>query len=278
MANRELTDKVALITGANNPEGIGAAAAKVLSMEGADVFINYLRLSPQKWGISEDEASLANKPGEALYHALRMEPPDEVLKFIQEHDGKASEWEADLNDAANIPLLFDKVESELGPVDILVNNAAHYCNADSIEELTPQTIDETYSINVRATLLLISEFVSRHKKLNKNWGRIINLSTGPAQAFTSQITYGTSKAAIEAATRAIAREVGPLGITINCVAPGPTQTGYISEKTEENSISQIPLRRLGYPNDIANAIVFLASDKAGWMTGQVLRVTGGLDM
>ena len=163
-------------------------------------------------------------------------------------------------------------------MDILVNSAAHYADADGIGELTPEVIDETYAVNTRATLLLIDEFVRRHRQRKATWGRIINVSTGPAQCFTTQISYGSSKAAIEAATRAIAREVGPLGVTVNAVAPGITQTGYISREREEEWLPTIPLRRLGKPDDIAHAVVFFASDRAGWITGQVLRVTGGRDM
>ncbi len=92
------------------------------------------------------------------------------------------------------------------------------------------------------------------------------MSTGPSQCFVGQISYGSSKAAIEAFTRSIAFEVGPLGITINTVAPGATQTGYITVKAEQELIATIPLRHLGLPEDIANTILFLASDKSSWTT------------
>lgn len=213
-----------------------------------------------------------------MYHYLRTKDAQEVVDSIINERGTAIACEIDLRNTNNISVLFDVVEAKFGGVDILVNNAADARNDDSIDTITADTIEKTYSVNVEATLLLISEFVRRYKKSNKKQGRIINVSTGPAQFFMRQITYGTSKAAIEAATRAIAGEVGPLGITVNTIAPGATQTGYIDKEAEAGLIPTIPLRRLGQPEDIANAILFLASDQASWLTGQVIRVTGGRDM
>lgn len=192
--------------------------------------------------------------------------------------GLVDAWETDLRDPDNVSNLLDRIESKFGSVDILVNNAAEYRNNDSIDTITAKDIEKTYSVNVKATLLLISEFVHRHKRYKKKWGRIINLSTGPSQCFVGQISYGSSKAAIEAFTRSIAFEVGPLGITVNTVAPGATQTGYITVEDEQKLIPTIPLRRLGLPEDTANTILFLASDKSSWTTGQIIRVNGGRDL
>lgn len=278
MIDTRLKGKVALITGANNPSGIGAAIARAFAKEGARVFITYYRTSPEDYGITLKEAKSASEPGVSLYHYLRTKDAQEVVDSIINERGTAIACEIDLRNTNNISALFDVVEAKFGGVDILVNNAADARNDDSIDTITADTIEKTYSVNVEATLLLISEFVRRYKKSNKKQGRIINVSTGPAQFFMRQIAYGTSKAAIEAATRAIAGEVGPLGITVNTIAPGATQTGYIDKKAEERLIPTIPLRRLGQPEDIANAILFLASDQASWLTGQVIRVTGGRDM
>ncbi len=278
MSDIGLKDKVVLITGANNSEGIGAAAAKAFAREGAHVFITYLRFPPETRGFTKDEAVLAREPGWLLYHRLRMESADEVLATLREEGGRAEAWETDLTIPESIPLLYEKVDAEFGPVNILVNNAAHYADVDTAADLTGEVIDEIYAVNTRATLLLMAEFARKHKKNHQEWGRIINISTGPAQYFAGQVAYGTSKAAIEAATRAVATEFGPLGITVNTVAPGATQTGYIDKELEKELLPNIPMGRLGRPEDIANAIVFLASDKAGWITGQVLRVTGGRDM
>lgn len=276
MLNYNLNNKVALITGANH--GIGAATAKALAADGVKVFITFYRTSPEDYGVTYNKAKAAKEPGMPLYHFLRTKDAQEVVASIVNEGGTATAWETDLTDSKNITLLFDKVKSEFGSVDILVNNAAEYRNNDAIDTITAEDIEKTYSVNVKATILLIAEFVKRHKKNKKEWGRIINLSTGPSQCFVKQIAYGSSKAAIEAFTRSIASEVGPFGITVNTVAPGATQTEYISIKDEKELIPTIPLRRLGLPEDIANAILFLASEKANWITGQILRVNGGRDL
>ena len=115
------------------------------------------------------------------------------------------------------------------------------------------------------------EFIQHHK----NYGRVINLSTDSAQVFAGQITYGASKATLEALTRSIAMEVGKYGITVNCVAPGPTQTGWIDADLENIVIPLIPMGKLIQPEDIANTILFLASEQAKMITGQVIKVSGG---
>ncbi len=278
MVDTGLKGKVVLITGANNPVGIGAAAAKAFSREGAKVFLTYIRLPGQQKCIDSVDIESATEPGWAFYTAMGMKSANDVVDTIRKEGGTAAECEADLANPDNIPMLFNRAESELGPVDILINNAAHCADADKVGDLTARNIDQTYAVNVRGTLLLIAEFVERRKKGDRKYGRIINISTGPAQRFGGQITYGSSKAAIEAFTRSIAGDVGPMGITVNTIAPGATQTGYIDEETEGRLVPTIPLRRLGQPEDIANTIVFLASDQASWITGQVIRVTGGRDM
>lgn len=267
-----------LVTGANNPFGIGAATAKAFAREGGKVFITYYRTSPEDYDVSHKEAKFATEPGMPLYHYLRSQDAEQVVDTIVADGGIADSWETDLRDPDNIRALLDRVESTFGTVDILVNNAAEYRNHDSINTITPEDIEKTYSVNVKAALILISEFVHRHKAQGKNWGRIVNLSTGPSQCFVGQISYGSSKAAIEAFTRSIAFEVGPLGITVNTVAPGATQTAYISPKAEKELLLTIPMRRLGLPEDIAETILFLSSEKSGWTTGQVIRVNGGRDL
>jgi 3-oxoacyl-[acyl-carrier protein] reductase len=267
--------KVALITGANNPIGIGAATALALAEAGAHVFITYLQIAPENYGISAEEAQAATQPGLPLYHALRAQPADAVLQRIRQSGEQAAATEMDLTDPANIPALFDQVEAALGPVDILVNNAAHYEDPDTSFAISAGLLDRTFAVNMRATVLLIGEYLQRYRRRQATWGRVINLSTDAAQTFAGQIAYGASKAAVEAFTRSIAIEAGPLGITVNTIAPGPVQTGYISPAAEEQLVAQIPLRRLGQPDDIANAVRFLASTQADWITGQVIKVSGG---
>ena len=132
-------------------------------------------------------------------------------------------------------------------------------------------IDDTFAVNVRGSLLMIREFVKHHG----DYGRIINLSTDAAQVFAGQITYGASKATLEALTRSIAMEVGKYGFTVNCVAPGPTQTGWIDEDLEKAVLPLIPMGKLIQPEDIAETILFLSSEQARMLTGQVIKVSGG---
>jgi len=275
MIDTGLKEKVVLVTGANNPYGIGAETARAFAREGARVFISYLRLSPEAFGFSSDTTQKATTPGLPFYHAMRTKTADEVVQSIRAAGGRAEAYEADLTDAELIPQLFDRVETSFGPVDVLVNNAAHYEDPDTIFTVSKPSLDRTFAVNTRIPVLLIAEFVRRQQQRQNHWGRIINLSTDAAQVFAGQITYGASKVALEAFTRSIAVEVGPLGITVNTVAPGPVQTGYIPAVFENELIPAIPLRRIGKPADIADVIVFLASEQARWLTGQVIKVSGG---
>ncbi|MBA3424547.1 MAG: SDR family NAD(P)-dependent oxidoreductase [Rubrobacteraceae bacterium] len=274
MIDTGLRDRVVLITGGNH--GIGAATARAFAAQGAKVFITYLRLSSEDYGIDREEARLAGAPGLPLYHAAQMKSADEVMGQIRDAGGRVESWETDLTNATIIPELFDRAEGMLGPVSVLVNNAA-YCERppDAILTTSAVSIDKHFAVNTRAVVLLISELVRRHKDRSGRWGRVINVSTDAAQNFAGQISYGASKAATEAFTRSVATEVGPLGITVNTVAPGPVQTGYITRESEEELLPGIPLRRIGEPRDIADAIVFLASEQARWITGQIIKVSGG---
>lgn len=181
--------------------------------------------------------------------------------------------EKDIADETQVKEICDTVTKRFGKADILVNKASvnDENGNDTIETITQQVIDHTFSVNVRGTLLMISYFIKNFK----NNGRIINLSTDAAQSFAGQITYGASKATLEALTRSIAREVGKYKITVNSVAPGSTQTGWIDEEHEQRVISEIPMGQLIQPKDIVNTILFLASKQAGMLTGQVIKVSGG---
>jgi 3-oxoacyl-[acyl-carrier protein] reductase len=262
----DLTDRVVLITGANSPIGIGATTALRFCQEGARVALVYKRLSLPY------DPERARLPGLDRYRLLLSDNAQAIERRLRETTEHYTIIEQDITAPGAAQRIFDRVEERLGTVEVLVNNAAEYAEqGDTILHITEDVIDRTFDVNVKATLLMIKEFVARRG----DYGRIVNLSTDAAQAFPGQIAYGASKATTEAFTRSIAVEVGHLGITVNAVAPGPTQTGYISEEQEAALLPDIPLDRVGQPEDIADAILFLASARASWLTGQVIQVSGG---
>ena len=181
--------------------------------------------------------------------------------------------ESDISDETAVKEIYEAAAARFGGVDILVNNAADgdMEGIDTIEQITPGVIDDTFAVNVRGSILMSREFVNRRR----DYGRIISLSTDAAQTFAGQITYGASKATLEALTRSIALEVAGYGITVNCVAPGPTQTGWIDSELEKAVLPLIPMGQLIRPEDIAETILFLASEQARMITGQVIKVSGG---
>lgn len=261
-----LTDRVVLITGTSSPIGIGATTALRFCQEGARVALVYKRLA-----LTYDP-DRAQQSGMDRYRRLLSDNAQRIEQRLSEITDQYLVIEQDITEPGAAARILDRVEDRLGTVEVLVNNAAEYAEqGDTILRITEDVIDKTFDVNVKATLLMIKEFVTRCG----DYGRIVNLSTDAAQAFPGQIAYGASKATTEAFTRSIAIEVGHLGITVNAVAPGPTQTGYISEEQETALLPEIPLGRIGRPEDIADAILFLASARASWLTGQVIRVSGG---
>jgi len=263
--NLGLAGKVAIITGTNNPQGIGATTAFALAREGVKLALGYKKIP------HEYDESKTGFDGFDRYFKANGGDAAEVEERLRSMNAECFFVEGDVMDEQYVKLIFDRAIERFGKVDILVNNAADCDYDDTIETVTANAIGNTLGVNVRGTLLMMREFVKRR---GEN-GRIINLSTDAAQVMAGQIAYGASKAAVEALTRSVAIEVGKYGITVNCVAPGPTQTGWMDEELTNSVLPQIPLGKLIAPQDIADAIVFLASERAAMITGQVIKVSGG---
>jgi 3-oxoacyl-[acyl-carrier protein] reductase len=283
MIETKLSGRVAVVTGANH--GIGAAAAQGLAAQGTKVLITYLRYAH---GVTES----TEVPGREFHAKQRARSGQEVVSAINAFGGVAIGLEADLSMDGSADRVLDFAEGQLGPVEILVNNAA-YSAGDTFdpqrgtqfnpaglisEAFTAERFDRHIAVNTRAVALLMASFARRHVARGATWGRIINLSTDAAHTFPTQVSYGASKFATESLTRSAAVELGQHGITVNVVSPGPTQTGYITPDNEPQVQAMIPLGRLGTPEDVADVIVFLASEQGRWLTGQVLYAAGGKTM
>lgn len=267
MQDYGLKDRVAIVTGANNPQGIGAATALAFAREGAKVVLVYQRI-PRDFDEDKTEGN-----GPDRYYKANAGDASAVARRLDELNAEYLVLEKDISDEVQVGEVFEAAIDRFGCVDVLVNNAAtdDETGNDTIETITQGVIDDTFAVNVRGSLLMTREFVRRRK----DYGRVVFLSTDSAQVFAGQITYGASKATLEALTRSIAMEVGKYGITVNSVAPGPTQTGWIDEELEKVVLPLIPMGKLIQPEDIANTILFLASDQARFVTGQVIKVSGG---
>ena len=267
MINYGLKDRVAIITGANNLQGIGATTALAFAREGAKVVLVYKKI------FRPFDENKTDKNGVDRYYSANAGDTTLVECKLKELNADYMILEKDISKEEDVKEIYSKVIEHYGRVDILVNNAAvdDENGFDTIEKITPNVIDDTFSVNVRGSILMIRELINRRG----DYGRIINLSTDAAQVFAGQITYGASKATLEALTRSIALEVAPYGITVNCVAPGPTQTGWIDEEFEKVVVPLIPMGKLIRPEDIAETILFLASEQARMLTGQVIKVSGG---
>ena len=267
MVDYGLKDRVALITGANNPRGIGAATAFAFVREGAKVVLVYKRI-PRPFDKNKNDRNGADR-----YFEANAGNADVVEGKLKEMNADYLILESDISDETAVKEIYSKALGRYGKIDILVNNAADgdMDGIDTIERITRKVIDDTFAVNVRGSILMMREMINHRG----DYGRIINLSTDAAQVFAGQIAYGASKATLEALTRSIAIEAAKYGITVNCVAPGPTQTGWIDAELEKAVLPLIPMGKLIRPEDIAETILFLSSERAGMLTGQVIKVSGG---
>jgi 3-oxoacyl-[acyl-carrier protein] reductase len=282
-----LAGKVALITGANH--GIGAATARAFATQGARVFLTYCR-PPCRY--SPEELAAAREGGvggDAVYCAFQQQDAAPMVEEILAAGGEAAAVDADLADPGRIPWLFDQCERRLGPAEVLVNNHTHCVletfdpalvsdEGSGVHLVSAARIDAHFAINARACALMMEEYLQRCLKRGAAGGRIINVSTDAAHAHTANVSYAASKHALESYSRSAAAELGKYGITVNVVAPGPIQTGYITPDAEEQIRAGTPLGRVGAPEDVADVIVFLASEQARWLTGQLLYAGGGWRM
>ena len=252
----ELTGRIALVTGASRPRGIGTAICRALAAKGADVFFTHWTPFDGTQPADADDAAPA---------ALRDE--------LRAHGVRAEELAVDLSDPAAPERVLDEAIARLGPLSILVNNAAH-STRDGYETLDAATLDAHYAVNLRATALLSAGFARRHA--GGPGGRIVNLTSGQSRGpMPGELAYVATKGAIEAFTVSLSVEVAPRGITVNAVNPGPTDTDWMTEEIRAAVLARMPMGRLGQPEDAARLIAFLASDDAAWITGQVIHSEGG---
>ena len=264
----DLNGHVALITGANH--GIGAAAAIALAGCGAAVLVSYLRTSDP-----EDFPE--------PYRSNRARTADDVLARIHTRGGRAVAMEADLRDTSAVPKLFDFAEAELGPVDILVNNATGWV-ADTFasdgehltglrsEGVSASTHDQVFSVDARGGALMIAEFARRHIARHANWGRIIGLTSGGPLGFPTEVSYGAAKAALENYTMSAAFELAALGITANIVYPPVTDTGWVDDAVREHVKRTPDLIHIVGPDEVAQIIAFLSSDFARLITANIIHL------
>ncbi len=245
-----LNGKVAVVTGASR--GIGKAIAKEFAAQGATVIINY--------------------NGSA-------EKAEAVKKEIEEAGGKAEAMQCNVADFDACEAFFKKVIEEFGRVDILVNNAG-ITKDGLMMRMSEEDFSSVIDVNLKGTFHCI-RFASR-QMMKQRYGRIINMSSVVGVAGNAgQVNYAASKAGVIGMTKSAAKELASRGITVNAIAPGfieTDMTSVLSDKVKEATLGQIPLGRLGQGRDIAAAAAFFASDAAGYITGQVLHVDGGMVM
>lgn len=245
-----LKGKVAVVTGAS--KGIGAGIAKALASAGASVIVNY---------------------------ASSKEGAERVVTEITEKGGKAIAVQGDVSKEADVQRLFAETNKAYGSLDILVNNAGIY-QFQPLESVTEQEFHREFNTNVLGLILATREAV---KYFGTEGGSVINVgSVASSVTPPNSVVYTATKGAVDAITRVLAKELGPKKIRVNSINPGGVETegthiaGIVESDFAKQMITQTPLGRFGQPEDIAPVAVFLASQASGWLTGEVLRASGGL--
>jgi 3-oxoacyl-[acyl-carrier protein] reductase len=248
--SKQLDGQVAVVTGAS--KGIGAAIAEHLASAGAAVVVNYA----------------SSKAG-----------AEAVVKRIRQADGKAVAVQADVSRLDDIRRLFAETKKAFGRLDILVNNAGIY-EFSPLESISAEHFHKQFDLNVLGLLLTTQEAV---KHFGPSGGSIVNIgSVAATVAPPNTSVYSGTKAAVNAITKSLAQELGPRKIRVNAVNPGMIETegvhaaGIADSDFRRATEAQTPLGRIGQPQDIAPAVVFLASPESGWTTGETLYISGGL--
>jgi 3-oxoacyl-[acyl-carrier protein] reductase len=258
----------AIVTGANH--GIGAATARALAARGCAVLCTFLRIDdPVDPGIPQE------------YRDRRAQDAAPVADAIRAAGGRAVVTEADLSDPTTPATLFDLAEEQLGPVDILVNNATGWL-ADTfapvaadrlgrhLQPVSAVTWRQQFSVDALAAALLIAEFARRHVARGASWGRIIGLTSGGELGFPEEVSYGAAKAAQTNYTMSAAIELAPYGITANMVHPPVTDTGWVTDAVRKAVAASTSLVHVADPAEVAAIIAYLASDEAALISGNVI--------
>ncbi|MCH5585482.1 SDR family oxidoreductase [Shimazuella sp. AN120528] len=240
---------IAIVTGVSHPKGIGASICRRLSKNGVDIFFTHWQADKYWPNLFADE--------------------------IRDKGVRCKSLEINLGDKQAADTLINQVVLHLGSPTILVNNAA-YSSLDGYQKLNADILDRHYEVNVRAVCLLSVEFAKQLEGSTIRRGRIINLTSGQAQGpMLNELAYAASKGAITAFTLTLSAELAHLGITVNAVNPGPTDTGWMTDEIKGELTTKFPMGRVGQPEDAARLVAFLASEEAGWITGQVINSEGG---
>ena len=240
---------IALITGASHPRDIGTAICRKFASQGIDIFFTHWN-SDAGW-IEKFQQEITNTG--VFCENLKIDLSDEMAAFT----------------------ILDTAQTKLGFPSILINNAAH-STRDGYLELDAKSLNEHYAVNMRSTFLLCVEYARRFEKSNLNTGRIINMTSGQELGpMPGELAYAATKGAIAAFTRSISIELAPLGITVNAINPGPTDSTWMNDQIREYLLPKFPMGRIGLPEDVASIIAFLASEEAKWITGQIINSEGG---